>query len=111
MPPVTSDTILDWLQEAVESKKLIAPQTFLDAALKLVILLAGEHDTLVDLEQAVAKKKLRIMETQEKRNVAAAELEVEASDEYAALRRQKLRVDRINEYVLLAKKSATLGSY
>jgi hypothetical protein len=109
LPAVTSDTILDWLKAAVASKKAISAQQWLDAALALNQLLADDHKALIKAEYEVAKKRLAILDLQQKRNVAAADVELEVSDEYVAMREQKLKVKRIEESILLAKKYAGLN--
>lgn len=109
MEKVTSDTILDFLKEAVESKKLIPPSLWLETGLKLNLLLADEHIDLENMRSLVSNKKLNILKGQDKKNVAAAELEIEASDEYRVMRIQEHRVDRIEEFIRLAKKQASNG--
>ncbi len=59
-----------------------------------------------DMRQGVAQKKLDIMKGQEKRNVAAVDLEVQASDEYRLMRLQEHKVDRVEEFIRLAKKNS-----
>jgi hypothetical protein len=108
---VNSDTILDWLKAAVASKKPISAQQWMDAALALNQLLADDHEALIAAEQEVAKLKLTILDAQAKRNVAAADAEVEASPEYGAMRRQKLKVERIEESIRLAKKYAGINEF
>lgn len=104
---VTSDTILTYLKEAVEAKRMLNPEMWLDAAFKLNILLGDEHLVLEELRQDVAKKKLDVMKGQEKRNVSAADLEIEASDEYRMMKLQEHKTDRIEEFIRLAKKNAS----
>ena len=103
---ITADTILDFLKDAVESKRVLNPNMWLEAAFKLTVLTADEHTKLEDLRQEVARFKLEIMKTQEKRNVAAAELETEASDLYRQMKLQEHKVDRIEELVRIAKANA-----
>ena len=52
-----------------------------------------------DLRLGVAKKKLSLIKAQEKRNVSAAELEIEASEEHRAMKFQRHKVDRIEEFI------------
>lgn len=101
---ITTDSILDWLKERVESKKPIPQDAWADAAFRLNLLLADEHVDLENLRSLVSNKKLAIMKAQDKKNVAAAELEIEASDDYRVMRIQEHRVDRIEEFIKLAKK-------
>ena len=48
------------------------------------------------------------MKTQEKRNVAAADVEIEASEEYRFMRDQEAKLDVVEEFVRIAKKNADL---
>lgn len=104
---ITSDTILSFLKDSVESKKMLNPSLWLESAFKLNLLLGDEHYQLENLRQDVAKAKLEVMKNQDKRNVAAAYLEIEATDEYRLMREQEHKVDRIEEFIKLAKKNAS----
>lgn len=106
---VNTDTILDFLKQAVESNKSIPSELWITTALNLNLLLGDEHIDLENYRSLVSSKKLAILQAQEKRNVAAAELEIEASEEYRQMRLQEHRVDRIEEFIRLAKKQASNG--
>ena len=101
---VDTDTILDWLKARVESKQPIPQDAWGDAAFKLNLLLADEHSDMENWHSIVSNKKLKILQGQEKRNVAAADLEIEASEEYRQMKLQEHRVERIEEFIKLAKK-------
>jgi hypothetical protein len=102
---ITTDLILRWLTEQVESKRMIPREVWLDASFKLNLLLGDEVHEAEMLRQTIAQNKLAILQGQEKRNVAAAELEIEASDEYRFMREQDAKVDRIKEFIRIAKKN------
>lgn len=106
---VTADLIIGWLKEQVESRKIISKEIWLDCAFKLNLLQPDEVHEAEILRQAVAQEKLKILKAQEKRNVAAAELEIEASDEYRFMREQENKVDRIEEFIRITKKNADSG--
>jgi len=106
MEKITADTILNYLKEAVESKKVLSEEIWEDSALKLNMLLADEHLAMEDLRTDVAKKKFEILKAQEKRNVALAEAEVEAGDEYRIFRLQQHKVDRVEEFIKICKARA-----
>ena len=103
---ITTDLILSWLKEQVEGKQKIQQEVWLDASFKLTLLLDDEEHLMEVMRQETAKIKLEILKKQEKRNVAAADLEVEASDEYRLMREQEHKVDRIREFVRIAKINA-----
>lgn len=103
---VSCDLILGWLKEQVEKHHIIPQNVWLDAAFKLNLLQPDEVHELQIMKQEIARDKLKILQSQEKKNVAAAEMEVEASDEYRLMREQENKVDRIDEFIRIAKKHA-----
>lgn len=100
--------ILDTLAKWAAEKRSIDPQTWMDAASKLNVLLQAESETLVDLKLAMAKLRAAYMEAGD--TAAKARAKVEAMDEWAALQKQQALIDRAKEAILLAKKSASLAS-
>ena len=108
MEKVSSDFILGYLKELVEEKKAIPREVWLDCAFKLNLLRLDEGQLYTKMRQAVARKKLDIFKAQEKRNVAAAELEIEATDEYRFMRDQEEKLQVVEEFVRIAKKNADM---
>lgn len=106
MTKITADTILDWAREQVESKNMPSREVWLDIAFRLNLLKVEEAQLLNKMRQSVAQKKLEVMRGQDKRNVAAAELEVEATDEYRFMRDQEAKLETISEFVRIAKKNS-----
>lgn len=104
---VSADTILNFLKDAVETKRVLNEEIWMEAAFKLNLLLGDEHLILEDLRMEVAKKKLELFKAQEKRNVTAADLEIRASDEYRIMKLQEHKVDRIEEFIKIAKKNSS----
>lgn len=102
---ITSDTILHFLKDAVESKKILNPSLWGDSAFKLNLLLGDEHNILESLRQDVAKMRLEILQKQDKKNVAACDVEVGASDLFRLMRLQEHKVGRVEEFIKLAKKN------
>lgn len=100
---ITVDTILGYLQRAIEEKLPLAPSVWTDAASKLNVLLGDEHDLLCELEQTVAKIKLEYLEADAKHNVSAAKSRVQASDVYRQMRKQEMLCRRVEEFIRLAK--------
>ena len=105
---VTSDTILSWLEEQVENKTPVSPQTWAEACLKLTALMGGETDKLFELQQKVALMKVALIE--DGKSVAYAKTKVEASDEYKEARKQEARIERITELVRISKLRARLNA-
>ena len=58
------------------------------------------------LRQTVAAEKFEILKKQEKKNVALADAEIEASDNYRLMREQESKVKRIEEFIRISKKNA-----
>ena len=103
---ISADTILDYLSNATQAKKMLSPEFYLEASIKLLTLLGEETNKLEDLRMTVAKMKLQIFESQEKRNVSEAKLRIEATQEYADYRKQDAKCERIVEIIRVAKKLA-----
>lgn len=109
MEPINSDAILNYLKSLVESKKPIPREDWLNAAFRLNLLRIDEAQLLNKMRQEVSKKKFGIMKGQEKRNVAAVDVEVESSDEYRFMRDQEDKLYSIDEFIRIAKKSADVN--
>lgn len=105
---INSDAILNYLKELVESKKPIPREQWIEASFRLILLRIDEAQLLNKMRQSVAKKKLAIMKLQEKKNVAAVDVEVEATDEYRFCKDQEDKLYSIDELVRVAKKSADI---
>ena len=103
---ITSDTVLDWARKQVESKNMPSREVWLDIAFRLNLLKIDDVQLLNKMRQDVAKKKFAILGSQEKRNVAAVDLEIETTDEFRFLKDQEAKVDAISEFVRIAKKNS-----
>ena len=107
MTQVTAQSIIDWLQDQVENKIPVAPHQWLDAGIKLVALVGGEHDKLFELEQIVSQKKVDLIQNEDM-SVAKAKTIVEATDEYKQMKRQKAFINQIDDMYTASKKYASL---
>lgn len=107
---ITADTIISYLQNAVEQKLPIAPTTFLDAAVKLNLLLGEEQEKLFKLQQVVAQLKIEFLDEDDKRNVSKAKMMVEASEEYRQARSQQGKIERIIEFIRLCKVQSRISA-
>lgn len=103
----TADTILNSLTSLVETQKMLNPKVWQEAAYDLNLLLGKEHIKMEELRQEVAKIKLGLLKAQDKRNVAAVELEIATMEIYKEMRLQEHKVDRIEEFIKIAKKNAS----
>lgn len=99
----TTDTILEYFSEVAREKKQLNPKHWMDAAMKLNVLLIDEEKKLQDLRRQVAEIKLKYLEGMKKKSVAEAEMRAEVTPEYHDMRLQEMKVSRAEEFVRLAK--------
>lgn len=100
---VTTDTIINWAKERVENSKPISKDEWLDMSFKLNLLILSAVESLEQLRQNVAIRKLDVMKGQDKRNVAAADLEIEATNEYKEMKIAEAKVEQIKEFIRISK--------
>jgi hypothetical protein len=99
---ITADTILQWLKKQVEQREVIDPDVWIDAAMKLNMLIENETDILFTLGQTV--KEIQLEKSQEdKQSVSSSKLYAETTDEYRLYKQQEAKVERIQEAIRLAK--------
>lgn len=89
----------------VESQKIIPKEEWLNVAFKLNLLRLDETQLLNKMKQEIARKKVEIMKGQEKKNVAACEVEVESLDEFKIMRDQEDLIYSVDEFIRLAKRA------
>ena len=92
---------MTWLTNQVETKQVISPQQYVEAAAYLNILIGDEHDKLISLESDVAKMKQGLLPNS--KSVAEIKLKVEASGTYKNMRKQQAYVKRIEETIKISK--------
>lgn len=98
---VTTDKIIDWITEQVENKQPIDPHLWLEASMKLNVLLQTEQEKLFELEQVVALAKA--MHLEQGKSVGYAKTMIESTDQYKLARKQKAKIDRVIEFIRLSK--------
>lgn len=103
---ITTDTILEFLQECFENKKTVSPHVLIDSAYKLNILVGNDHDKLYDLQQKVALAK--VLHIENNKSVAEAKVRVEGSDIFKEMRVQEAKIGRIEEAVRISKLMARM---
>jgi len=109
-----TDQILEAIKNYLDGGKKasdLSREKWEDAGLELNIYLGDEEDSLGKLEQQVAEKKVEMLDSQEKRNVAEADARLEATDLYREMRTQKRKCDRIKEFIKLVKLRAKGEQY
>jgi hypothetical protein len=109
MTPRTADTIIGDLKKIVGERKPLNRELWLEAAFYLSLLREDEAHKFNGLAQKVAAKKLSILTSQEKKNVAAAEVEIEATQEYVEMKNQEAKIYTIDELVRVAKKNSDVN--
>lgn len=100
----TTESILANLHRIIENKEPMDAEKFIDAALYLNILLGDDHEKLLALQQKVSQMQLEYLE--DSKSVAEAKLKLQGTDEYREMKSQELKVQRIVEYIRIAKKQA-----
>ncbi len=101
------DEILNRIDSWARDGNPIAPGMWIDEAMRLMSFYGQESDRLFLLERIVATEKWKRIEAGE--SDAKAESYKRTLPEYVEMKRQEARVKRIDEYVRLAKKRATLA--
>jgi hypothetical protein len=103
---LTADDILGTLHEMAESRIPLERERWLNMAETLESFRYDEAKRLNLMEQGLAKKKIEIYNSQEKKSIALTELMVEATDEHRICEDQKAILHSIDQYVQIAKKSS-----
>jgi len=104
--PITAKGQMESMKLSVESGEIRSPSVWVDGALRLAVLLGDENDKLFNLQQDVAKEKVKLMN--EGDSVAKAEAKVEAMDIYKECHIQKAFIERITETIRISKLRARL---
>lgn len=99
---VTCQTIIDWIAKQVEEKQPISPSLWLEAASKLNALKQDETDKQFELKQKVNVRKAALITAG--KSVAAAKVEIEATDDFKEACKQEAKVEQIEEFIRIAKK-------
>lgn len=101
-------SIIDALAGMAERKEVIPPQTWMEAASKINVLLQGEQEKKYEMEHHLAQIKAEILG--EGRTSAFAKSMVEATTDYLDYKKHTALIERAKETILLAKKNAQLAS-
>lgn len=101
------DTILAKLEANVTENAVLPPSTWIDACLALTALLGDESDALYRAQQELAKRKATLVENGA--TVAKANLLIQTSDEWVAMKNQEAKISRVEEMVRCAKIRARLA--
>lgn len=102
----TASTIIEDLKRIVSERKPLNRELWLEAAFYLSLLREDEAQKLNKLNQEVSQLKLEILKGQDKKNVAAAELEVAASDKHLEAKDQEAKIYTMDELIRVAKKNS-----
>jgi hypothetical protein len=106
---VTATLIFNKMQEFVEAKVPVSREAWLEVAFKLDVLRVEEAKLYNRMHQSVAQRKNLIYKQQSKKNVAAVEMAIEASDEYRMMKDQEALIYSIDEMIRVAKKSSDMN--
>ena len=100
----TADDIIATLTEMIVAGDKFDRDRWLDMALALALLRIGEAEKLNRMNQEIADKKLKLMESG--KSVAYAEIAMEATPEYTEMKNQKDKIVSMDELVRVAKKNS-----
>src|SRR3990167_1448547 len=109
MEKVSATFIFDTIQGLVEKKIPVAREAWLEIAFKLDVLRLDEARLYNKMRQSVAIGKTKLYKGQEKKNVAAVEMETESTEEYRLMKDQEDLIYSIDEMIRIAKKSADIN--
>lgn len=104
----TASDILQVLESWAAEKRPIDPQAYIDAAMKLTLLLGDESDKLYEFEQNCAIERVKLID--DGKSVSESKARLEASDEFKKARSQKAKIERMIETVRLAKLRARMAN-
>ena len=106
---VTIDTILNWFQEQIEQKIPVSAGMYLEAAQKMIVLLANIDDEIVEKELTVNRQIADMIESGD--SVSAAKIKVKALNDYADLQRLIAKKERAKGFIQISKKRVELQNF
>lgn len=104
----TVDSILEYLEKVAAEKLPLAPERWVDAAMRLQSLLGNEMDSWYIMNHKLANARLTYLQNGMK--IGAAKIHVEASDEYLEAQKQKGKIDRVASIIAIAKLRGRMAS-
>ena len=107
MQKITAYTIIEVIKKWVEEKQAISPSQWLDASAKLNILRGDLDDEFFTLESSMANKKSDLLNSEDM-TVAKADTIIKADVEYLEMRKIGGVLKRLEEFIRIAKKQASL---
>ena len=103
----TIEEILQWFKDSIDGNEIIQPSYWVEAALKLLVLMGSESDKLYAMQQEVAQIRAEMLGESDA-TVSGVKIKVEATDRYRMCRQQEALLGRIEEFIRLAKLQARL---
>ena len=104
---VTAYTIIDTMEKWVREKHPISAGQWLEASAKLNILRGDIDDKYFELESRIANIKKHLLDSPDV-SVAKADSIVKAEPVYLEMRKLGGTIKRVDEFIKIAKKQATL---
>lgn len=92
----------------VSSQGYVKSQEYINAAFEMNVRLIPLEQEYRQLAQEVAKTRLMILNQQTKRNVAAADVELETTDQYRELHELEDLIEHVKRSIQIAKKASDL---
>lgn len=101
--------IFQKMQDWADSGTVIPPGVWVDEAMKLLAYIGKSSDLLIELEHELAKEKWNFKSSKLKCSNVDAENYIETLDLYKQKRKLENDIKLMNDYVLMAKKRASLA--
>lgn len=105
----TADSVIADLKRIVASRQPLDRELWLESAFYLSVLRLDEAHKFNVLNQQVSKLKIDLYSQQEKKNVAAVEMQIEGSDKFRELKDQEAKIYTIDELIRVAKKNSDIN--
>ena len=102
----TVDSIVTYFNKCVAEKKPISPNEWIEGASRLNVLKGNEYDKLFELEQQCAKMESEYLEAD--MTSTRAKTFTKSSELWKNCQKQKAKIKIIEDFILLAKKNASL---
>lgn len=103
---ITADTIIAYLEKAVASKEPMAPDRWLEACQRLLVLSGDISDKLFELQHKIALFKGECIASGD--TAAKAKIKAETLDEFVEAQKLKAKLERIYEMVKVSKLQARM---
>lgn len=100
---------MDFFEKSVEEKTPVTPSLWLDGAIKVTALLGNLDDDLIEANMACNRLLATLIE--DGGSVALAKVKMNATDDYRYFLKLKAEREKVEQFIMLAKKRCSLQSF